>query len=485
MNNQISDSLSSSLSSVQLNLFDFGLEDAKERVVKRALNQSLTNNMNENLANLDDNHFEYVNPVCPHCIKENMRGHVIKKGFRSRKIRINGEEKINPYANHDEENVIKQTIHNFNVSTIHNTLTDFDEKIELKYVHDFVNQVRYYDIQDDKNITVYLRKYYCKRCGHYFQTELKNVYDRYKRYAKSFFDKIDEIISYSHYIPSQLRDILSTSFNREINLKTIFDWTRTEAKIERSNEYDEITYIPEKNLILNKKGIGSGVYNYDEQYVSENKKDGLRLTLSDAQLKFPIAEQIIKQNTIHKWKITEEDVTNFLEKATEGRAFYALITDGRSMYKKITQKFKVEHQLCIFHAILNNNNDCKDECKSSRLSTIDKISICHYTSQINEIVRQYSMDDAIEQLNELKNIQETIGLPKINNKMLKRTEKNFYQLTTHLRIEGIPRTNNNAELTYNLSLKKPEKKKYKTEEGIISKLITFMKNKTLKKVTAM
>ena len=81
MYKEISDSLSDSLSSVQLNLFDFGLGDGKERVVKRALNQSLMNNMNDKLANLDDNHFEYVNPVCPHCIKENKRGHIIKKGF--------------------------------------------------------------------------------------------------------------------------------------------------------------------------------------------------------------------------------------------------------------------------------------------------------------------------------------------------------------------------------------------------------------------
>jgi len=34
-----------------------------------------------------------------------------------------------------------------------------------------------------------------------------------------FFNKIDEIISYSHYKPSQLREIIITSFNREINLK--------------------------------------------------------------------------------------------------------------------------------------------------------------------------------------------------------------------------------------------------------------------------
>ena len=43
--------------------------------------------------------------------------------------------------------------------------------------------------------------------------------------------------------------------------------------------------------------------------------------------------------------------------------------------------------------------------------------------------------------------------------MLERTEKNFYQLTTHLRLKEVPRTNNNAELTYNLSLQKSEKKK--------------------------
>lgn len=485
MYNEISDSLSSSMSSVQLNLFDCSFDGAKERVVKRALNQSLVNNMNDKLQNLDDNHFEYVNPVCPHCIEENKRGHIIKKGFRERKIRINGIDKINPYENNQEEDLIKQIIHNISVSTINNILNDFNENIDFEYIHDFVNKVKYYDIQEDKNITVYLRKYYCHTCKHYFQTELKNVYSRYKRYAKSFFDKIDEITSYSHYKPSQLQEIIKTTFNREINLKTLFDWTRTKAKINRSSDYDDMEYLKDEKLLLNKKGIGSGIYNYDEQYLSEERKDGLRLTLSDAILEIPIAEQIIKKNTIHKWKITREEVVNFIKKATEGRAFTVLITDGRAMYKSIAREFNVDHQLCIFHAILNNNNDAKEECKSLTKSTLDKMTIFNYTSQINEIVRQLSLKDAEEQLNELKYIDETIGLPAINKKMLDRTDKNFYQLTTHLRIEGVPRTNNNAELTFNLSLPQADKRKYKTEEGIISKLITFMKNKTLKKVTEM
>lgn len=120
-------------------------------------------------------------------MKKNKHGHIIKKGFRERKIRINGIDKINPYENNQEEDLIKQMIHNISVSTINNILNDFNENTDFEYIHDFVNKVKYYNIQEDKNITVYLRKYHCKTCNHYFQTELTNLYSRYKRYAKSFF----------------------------------------------------------------------------------------------------------------------------------------------------------------------------------------------------------------------------------------------------------------------------------------------------------
>ncbi len=134
--------------------------------------------MDEKLSNLDDNHFEYVNPVCPHCIKENIRGNIIKKGFGPRKIRINGNEKLNPYNKNKEKEIIKQIIENINVSIVLNTINDFDERIEVKYIYNFINKVKYYDIQDDKNITVYFRKYKCKRCKKHFQTELTNLYDK-------------------------------------------------------------------------------------------------------------------------------------------------------------------------------------------------------------------------------------------------------------------------------------------------------------------
>ena len=73
--------------------------------------------------------------------------------------------------------------------------------------------------------------------------------------------------------------------------------------------------------------------------------------------------------------------------------------------------------------ILNNKKEAIDACKSSTKSTLDKMTIFNYTSQINEIVRQLSLKDGQEQLNELKNVQETIGLPKINKKKCLKEQK--------------------------------------------------------------
>ena len=37
------------------------------------LNRPKTVNINDKVQNIDDNHFSYTNPVCPHCFKEKRR----------------------------------------------------------------------------------------------------------------------------------------------------------------------------------------------------------------------------------------------------------------------------------------------------------------------------------------------------------------------------------------------------------------------------
>lgn len=69
MPSEIITTLSSNIGSMQLNLFDFVVEKPKfEEVLTRRFQRSeITRNVNKNLNLLSNNHFEYLNPICPNC----------------------------------------------------------------------------------------------------------------------------------------------------------------------------------------------------------------------------------------------------------------------------------------------------------------------------------------------------------------------------------------------------------------------------------
>ncbi len=82
MTKRIIPTLSSSIASIQLKLSDFGMEkiDFKRILSERLQNPETPRNVNQNLNLLEDNHFEYINPVCPKCSSKN----VIKQEYRDR-----------------------------------------------------------------------------------------------------------------------------------------------------------------------------------------------------------------------------------------------------------------------------------------------------------------------------------------------------------------------------------------------------------------
>lgn len=68
MFNEIISTLSSSIGFIQLKLSDFGMEKIsfEETLKERFLSMETPRNVNQNLNLLEDNHFEYVNPICPY-----------------------------------------------------------------------------------------------------------------------------------------------------------------------------------------------------------------------------------------------------------------------------------------------------------------------------------------------------------------------------------------------------------------------------------
>ncbi|MEG3224207.1 MAG: hypothetical protein BME94_01455 [Methanobacteriales archaeon Met13] len=67
---------------MQLKLSDFGLEKIDfERILEEKLSITQTRrNVNKILILLSDNHFEYLNPICPYCDSNK----VVKQEFRER-----------------------------------------------------------------------------------------------------------------------------------------------------------------------------------------------------------------------------------------------------------------------------------------------------------------------------------------------------------------------------------------------------------------
>ena len=134
MTNKIISTLKCCIDSIQLKLSDFGLEKPGfEKILTERFQTTKTpRNVNKSLNLLADDHFEYVNPVCPYCSSNK----VIKQEFRERSPILGefGPQKI------------------------------------------------------------YLRRYLCKTCGKKFVTSPDSVIKPHHRYAEVFIDKLDSLI---------------------------------------------------------------------------------------------------------------------------------------------------------------------------------------------------------------------------------------------------------------------------------------------------
>ena len=134
-----------------------------------------------------------------------------------------------------------------------------------------------------------------------------------------------------------LQHIINVDLNTTINLQTLEFWIKIKNKFSRNKEYLKIELIKDKNMIINHNIIGSGMYNYDEQYIKINWKKYYWLTLYDYSNDQPIAEQIIKKEWNRK-SLSSKTIEEFIKTATKERPFKALITDGKKQYNEIAKK---------------------------------------------------------------------------------------------------------------------------------------------------
>jgi transposase-like protein len=196
MTSTIVSTLSSSISFIQLKLTDY---DQKEFVFDKIINQRFKNvetapNMHLKLELLEDNHMDYISPICPHCQSKKVN----KQEYRKRNLIIENQEPIK----------------------------------------------------------VYLRRYLCKSCKRKFTTSLKSIIKPGYRYPSIFKDKLIELFKTGYRSLRNSSDDLSNFFGVKISYQTINNWMQKTTKNHISNiktNYSGYYYYDEQYIKI--KGI--------------------------------------------------------------------------------------------------------------------------------------------------------------------------------------------------------------------------------------
>ena len=281
---------------------------------------------------------------------------------------------------------------------------------------------------------------------------------------------------------------------------------------------EEFIKRQEKQLmeLLKQYGIEySGYYHYDEQYPRSNGDQLVRLAIIDALTNLPVNELIVDKKDFDKTV-----VESFLESSLSNLPKIALVTDGASMYPEIIKKIGLKHQLCIFHILKNhhdnsfksirrvsrrintiNNNITKNEKtiktlekeikdsdfskkkkkkKRAKINKLDKENkelrkerktkkneLKELLNNNEYVENMYDVEDkksATRRFNTLNNRREF--LDKNTCKFLENLGKKFDSTIQYYEDPLIPRTNNNIERYFGITLPSYLKRKYRTTKGL-------------------
>jgi len=158
--------------------------------------------------------------------------------------------------------------------------------------------------------SVRVQRYSCTRCGSFTPTH-PSVGDnhRYPRTASQLADAVDIFADASL---EGIQDIHTVHRGVRPADQQIYNWL-TE---------------PTAEIVENDLPVYSGVYTYDEQYLTVNGNRAYRLTIYDELMRAPVAETIVGD-------CTKEAVRWFLTTVLEEKPTAVITTDGRSDYPEI------------------------------------------------------------------------------------------------------------------------------------------------------
>ena len=357
------------------------------------------------------------------------------------------------------------------------------------------------------------KQYICPECGKTHITSLENFIKRNGNYTYSICEKALEYEKIAYISYQKKSELIELENNIKLNRQTVHYHESTYAN----------TYITRKEKCLQKnikeRNIQpSGIYHYDEEYLYNNGKKIVRLSLIDA-----VNNLVIKESLVYQEDFNKTIMEIFLKLSLKGIPKKVLITDGHPAYPAIIEEIGIKHQLCIFHIIKNhhdksykkinrlerrietlttkikeNQNEINQIWEYSKGKTrtieehektrkrnikrrkkLDKINK-EYRKELKqkrkELTKQKSINERIENIHDISEPKGAIRrfntiynqkdeFDEDTQRFLKNLDKKFQKTITYYDDPNIPRTNNKIEGYFKITLPKSLKRTYRTEKG--------------------
>jgi len=194
MCNTLISTLSSSIGVIQLKLSDFDQAqiDFEKIIEERFQNVETPRNVNQKLKLLENNHMDYIHPICPHCNSKK----IIKQEYSERKLNISEHEPL----------------------------------------------------------VVYLRRYLCKSCNKKFTTSLDSIIKPGHRYPSRFMDILIDLIQTGYRSLRNIAEDFLNFFGVKISHQTIHNWLQKTTKNQIKNintSYSGYYYYDEQYVKIN------------------------------------------------------------------------------------------------------------------------------------------------------------------------------------------------------------------------------------------
>jgi IS1 family transposase len=271
--------------------------------------------------------------------------------------------------------------------------------------------------------SVRVQRYCCALCGS-FSPSHPSVEDDH-RYPRAVTQLTDAVDAFANVSLEGIQDILTVHYG-----------VRPTDQHIHNNLTAQTAEIVENDL-----PVYSGVYTYDEQYLTVNGYRAYRLTVYDELMRAPVAESVVGQ-------CNKETVREFLTSALAEKPTAVITTDGRSDYPEIVEDdLGAVHHRCRFHFTKNGEKTLRSSVfQSLRYSDTEKLRSAIVWSEFKSVFAASSYEAGLRRFEAV--LDKIEHLPSELRSYVEQVMENFDRFALHLRHEAVPSTTNNLERYY-------------------------------------